>query len=248
MLKEYSLDIAYNPRVNFAFHQNAIPVINRLILTNNSAYELKNIKIMFNFFPLWANTFEKNIEFIPSNKNYILDAIPVTLNMDYLAKLSERVSGKFEIEIYAETSIHPENQLILKNEYPIDIFSFNEWTGHEILPEILAAFVTPNLYVINDILSRASDLLKQNTGSSSLNGYQLKNKKKVYEILNSIFNAVKELKIRYCNPPASFEKTGQKIRFADIIKKNTLATCMDLSLLFASIIEQSGLRPLILQK
>src|SRR5690606_35623849 len=48
------------------------------------------------------------------------------------------------------------------------------------------------------------------------------------------------------NPPASFERTGQRIRFCEQIMGARLATCLDLCLLFSALLEQSGLRPLIL--
>src|SRR5690606_20412917 len=78
------------------------------------------------------------------------------------------------------------------------------------------------------------------------NGYQAKSKKRVYEMLDCTFRAIREQGIRYSNPPASFENAGQRVRFCERIAQTKLATCLDLCLLFASVMEQLGLRPLVL--
>src|SRR3546814_5829719 len=46
-------------------------------------------------------------------------------------------------------------------------------------------------------------------------------------------------------PPASFERNGQKIRTPGEVLDNGIATCLDSAVLFASALEQIGLRPLI---
>ncbi|MBR4221284.1 MAG: DUF4011 domain-containing protein, partial [Victivallales bacterium] len=52
--------------------------------------------------------------------------------------------------------------------------------------------------------------------------------------------------IHYSNPAASFGVPGQRIRFADAIYTYRLGTCLDTTLLFASVMEQCGLHPVIL--
>jgi hypothetical protein len=114
------------------------------------------------------------------------------------------------------------------------------------LPEILAAFVLPNDPAVMEILRRAADLLKERTGRASLNGYQDKNRNRAWEQIAAIYKAVAELRINYINPPASFENSGQKVRFPSDIKAQQFGTCLDLALLFAACLEQAGLRPFIL--
>jgi hypothetical protein len=54
------------------------------------------------------------------------------------------------------------------------------------------------------------------------------------------------LGLRYISPPASFENTGQKIRFPSDIVGQRFGTCLELALLFAACCEQAGLHPLVL--
>ena len=130
--------------------------------------------------------------------------------------------------------------------YPLAIYAWDEWTGLTSLPEILCAFVTPNAGQIDTLLHEASTLLAARSDSSGLNGYQSKSPERVYQIVGSIYDALRARGIRYSNPPASFEQTGQRVRFIDRILESGFATCLDISLLFASLMEQAGLHPLIL--
>ena len=54
-----------------------------------------------------------------------------------------------------------------------------------------------------------------------------------------------EVRIRYVLPPASFEKSGQKVRGPSEILERRLGTCLDTSLFYAACLEQAGLQPLI---
>lgn len=233
-------------RVNFAFQQNAIPVIRRVEIRNESPEDLLDVVCRFAPKPEWAKPFERTIARIPGKSDFALTDIPVELSLEYLAALSDRVRGAIALEVFGRREGQGEATLLHSSTLPIEVFAFDEWTGLETLPEILAAFVTPNVAAVERLLSRAADFLGQRSESSSIDGYQSKSKKRVYQILDALFDAVREQGIRYSNPPASFESAGQRVRFGEQMLRSNLATCLDLSLLFAGAIEAAGLRPLVL--
>src|SRR3546814_21125086 len=70
-------------------------------------------------------------------------------------------------------------------------------------------------------------------------------RKRVWEIAAAIWAAAAQRRIAYSEPPASFERSGQRIRTPGEVLDNGLATCLDTAVLFASALEQIGLRPLI---
>jgi hypothetical protein len=86
----------------------------------------------------------------------------------------------------------------------------DEWWALSIR-ESIAAFVTSRARAIQDLMSEASDLLGQTTGSPSVQGYQ-GGADRAMTIAKAIYDAMGARNIRYINPPASFEGTGQKIR------------------------------------
>lgn len=246
-----SVNVDYSDRVNFAFQQNAIPVLRRLEIHNNTEEDWHNVSCHFSAQPGWAEPHSQEILHIPAGTTYTLTDIPLPLDIDYLTKLSERVRGVIRIELWVsekpiEGEDTPKSNKINEQNYPVDVYAYDEWTGLHTLPDILAAFVTPNLSVVEQLLSNTARLLDERTESSALDGYQANSKKRVYAILDAIFDSIREQSIRYSNPPASFEKTGQRVRFGTQIMQSKLATCLDLTLLFSSVIEQAGLNPIIL--
>ncbi len=245
------VQIDYSERINFAFQQNSIPILRRIEIQNNSEKDWHHVSCKWESKPEWGELHNVQIAHIPAGTAYILNDIPLKLDLDYLANLSERVRGEMHLAINASEKPvaqdeTPEQSNIYENSYPVDVYAHDEWTGLRSFPEILTAFVTPNLAVIEQLLSNTAQILGKRTSSSALDGYQAKSKKRVYEILEAIYDALREQAICYSNPPASFEQTGQRIRFGSQIMKSKLATCLDLSLLFAGLLEQAGLRPLIL--
>jgi len=244
------LEVDYADTINFAFQQNSIPVIRRLEIRNNTEKDWAEVSIRFEAKPLWAESKELKISRIPAGTAYSLTDVPLKLDLDYLAKLSERVRGELRLSVLAKEAESEkeavEAEQILEKILPIDVYASDEWTGLKCFPEILAAFVTPNLAVVEQLLSNTTQILGKRTPSSSLDGYQANSKKRVYEILDAIYSALREQGIAYSNPPASFEHTGQRIRFATQLLKSRLGTCLDLSLLFAGLLEQAGLHPLVL--
>ena len=51
--------------------------------------------------------------------------------------------------------------------------------------------------------------------------------------------------VTYVNPPASFEKSGQKVRSPSRVLEARMGTCLDLAVLAAAALEQCGLRPIV---
>jgi len=81
--------------------------------------------------------------------------------------------------------------------------------------------------------------------SSALDGYQSNDPKRAYMLTASIYAAIAGLGVHYAQPPASFEKNGQKIRRPNSIVDNGLATCLDTSVLFAAALEAAGLNSVV---
>ena len=247
-----AVQVDYSERVNFAFQQNSIPILRRIEIQNNTEKDWQNVSCRLDTQPGWAEPHHLKITQIPAGTAYTLTDIPLKLEIDYLAELSERVLGEIRMEIRAtvvaaEQDASPEEEEVLYEQtFSVKVYAHDEWTGLCSLPEILAAFVTPNLAVVEQLLSNTTHILGKRTSTSALDGYQANSKKRVYEIIDAVYDALREQSICYGNPAASFEMTGQRVRFGTRMLKSKLGTCLDLSLLFASILEQAGLHPLVL--
>ncbi|MEO6994613.1 MAG: DUF4011 domain-containing protein [Lacunisphaera sp.] len=234
-----SIAVTFDPAINYAFQQNAIPVVKELRFQNDGVAR-KDLVIRVSTEPAFAEPVESRLQSIEANGEYRVAPLDLKLSPDFLAGLNEKISGWLKTEVV-------ENETVLCSRTdPISLLARNEWCGLVSLPEILAAFILPNDPAVMTILDRASEILRESTGRAALNGYQDKNRKRAWEQIAALYKAVGELGIRYINPPASFETTGQKVRFPSDILAQRFGTCLDLSLLFAAVCEQVGLHPLVL--
>ena len=240
------LDLEHSPSVNFAFQQNAIPVVQRLVLRNESEERFANVVCTLSISPEVCPPITREIRELAPQSDLAITDLSFQLDFDALSAWSERVRGQITVSVEGAWHGGEIPQLLAEQQSPLSIYAWNEWTGLSTLPEILAAFVTPNADAITEMMDEASSLMASRTGKSALNGYQDKSKERVYQLIGALYDTVKGRGIRYSNPPASFEQTGQRVRFTDQILSSGFATCLDLSLLFASLMEQVGLRPLVL--
>jgi very-short-patch-repair endonuclease len=237
---EPELSLIYDHSINYAFQQNSIPIIKELRLQNNGI-KRRDVIVRFTTEPDFASPFEIRLQTLEPGEEFRQSPpeLKLKLSPDFLAGLHEKVAGWIKVEMIEGGTVV---QSIVEQ---ISLLARNEWCGMSSLPEILAAFVLPNDPTVTTILSRSSEILKEATGRSSLNAYQDKSRKRAWEQIAAIYKAISELGIRYIVAPASFEKTGQKLRLPSDIVSQRFGNCLDLSLLFAACCEQAGLRPFV---
>jgi very-short-patch-repair endonuclease len=234
-----TISLVYDQAINYAFQQNAIPVVKELRFCNN-ATPRKNLIIRVTTEPAFAELVEVRLQGIDAGGEFRVAPLDLKLSPDFLIKLSEKMSGWLKVEVVEGDSV------VCSRTEPISLLARNEWCGLVSLPEILAAFILPNDAAVMTILNRAAELLREHTGRSAFNGYQDKSRKRAWEQVAAIYRAVGELGIRYIVAPASFENTGQKVRSPTDILSQRFGNCLDLSLLFSACCEQVGLHPLVL--
>ena len=109
----------------------------------------------------------------------------------------------------------------------------SHWTGSNAARQLLAAFVRPNDPAVDQTLRVAASKLESAHKSSAVDGYESGRKERVWEIAEGIWAAMVSYRITYVLPPASFEKTGQKVRGPGDILKHRLGTCLDTSMVFS---------------
>ena len=235
----FSAELSYIPLFNLALQQNGMPIAYELKLANDTTDDLEDLKCRFTAAPEFISEKTLTVEKIKAGEKISLDKPELALDYNLLSQLSESVKGKIKLEISCA------NRLLFQQEYDFEAFAPDQWLGLEVMPELLAAFVTPNLDVVAHLQSSVADELKRATGSPDVQGYQA-DKKRVYEICAAIYRAIHNWGIRYSNPASSFGTPGQRIRFADAIYQYKLGTCLDTAILFASVMESCGLHPVIM--
>ena len=234
------VNLTYSPIINFAMQQNHVPAIRKLTIKNISENEIKNIQVQIIPEPDFAVVWNMKIDSIQKDEFLDIGAIDIKTITKYLAELTERIAGNFTLIIKAE------NDILFQEVYPIDILAYEQWNGVGILPEMLAAFITPNHPEIAKIVIRASEILQKWTGKPSFDEYQSLNPDRVKKQMAAIYEAIAEMNLVYCTVPASFEESGQRVRMCDTIFSQRMANCLDISLLYASCLEAVGIHPIII--
>ena len=233
------IEVEHDRTVNYAMQQNDVPVIKALRIRNESDDATRDLLVRITTEPAFAASWEGRVTAIKPGETFSLGVIDLPLSHDFLAGLTERVAGSLLVEVLQD------NTVLSTSTQRVDVLAYDEWNGLQSIPEILAAFVTPNHPVVESVLSDAAGILGIWTGNTAISGYQSRDPQRVAFTAAAIYTALQQRNIRYINPPASFEETGQKIRLPDRIQESRLATCLDLSVLTASCLEQAGLHPLV---
>ena len=127
----------------------------------------------------------------------------------------------------------------------INLLPPSHWGGVNSAPELLAAFVRPTDPSVDVILREASGKLAAAGRSDAMDGYRQGTKKRAWEITDAIWAALVSHAIAYVLPPKSFERSGQQVRSPSDILSRKVGTCLDLTLLYASCLEQAGLNPVL---
>lgn len=189
----------------------------------------------------------------------------VTLGNSYdedLSPISYKLDGEFLFEVREATpasfvfSILDGAEEIAYEEIPTEVFPPQLWSfadegelGSAAL--LLSTFVRPRDPSLDGLLTKARELkgtYKDSKGRSfgpTTSGYQGSDEEVVAEV-KALYEAVQSSGIHYSNPPGSEDWThGQLIRSNEEILNAKVATCLDSTVLFASLLENINIRPII---
>ena len=174
-----------------------------------------------------------------------LDNKPIrfeNLSLDFYSELLfqqiETVPAELKVRLLEEGT-----QQLCEVIWSLDFYSPSTWLLTDSTKETLAAFVQPNHPVLRGVLDEAVSILGKETKISALPGYQLP--QLVRPMVQSIYQALVNRKITYSDPPASWDLKGQRIRNPQTVLDEKVGTCLDTAVLFASLLEASGLHPVI---
>jgi len=176
--------------------------------------------------------------------------VPVELDADFFLEVREATNANFVFRlregeqeigsVEVSTLIYPPNLWMISGS---DSFGSSGL--------MLTTFVRPRDPNLDAILTRARQIkgsYSRSDGSPmspNTAGYQGTDEE-VFAEVRAIYEAVQELGIHYSNPPGSLDWTqGQLIRSNQEMLEAKAATCLDSTVLFASLLENINLRPLI---
>lgn len=226
-------------KVGFASHQNAVPVLRKLVLSNDTEVDQDDLSVELISSPPFLEPKTWRIDRMLHASSVRIADRDVKLHAAYLADITEGLRSDLTIRVRAG------DQVLSEASYAVELLARNEWGGAHAMPELLAAFCLPNDPAIDRVLKGASEVLRRAGKKNAIDGYTGQSRTRTWELASAIWSSVCGLSISYALPPASFELQGQKVRTPSLILDGGVATCLDTALLFAAALEQAGLNPLL---
>ena len=233
---KFDMDLMRHPELLYSMYSNGQEqLIGDVFVSNESGKALKNIQFEARFTSNILSPISVFLGDVPAGENISFEVDDPTIDVDKLEMLTE-------IETCTATyKLLVNGKVAAESTGRITICPYNQWNAALIL---LPAYMTPNHPNIISVLKNASKWMLVNGMNPSLEGYQ-SDAKRVEQMIGAVYNAVKESNIIYSNPPASFFGP-QRIRLCETVFEEKFATCMDMTILFASCLESFGLHPILI--
>ncbi len=237
--RQITVNVIFDSTLNFAMEQCGVPLVKSVKVTNLSTEPLNGLRFEIGLAPELGEPVRLAVPLLRGGEQVDLGVVDIRLPPGRLRGVLEAERVSLSWVLYGETGV------LLNQQADVRLLAYNEWVAASTAPTLLATFVTPNHPVIMQVLKLVRGYLATSTDDNSLNGYQSCSPQRVTKMVEALYTTFQDLGISYINPPASFEQTGQKIRLADVVLSDQMGTCIDLSMLIASCLEQMGLNPLL---
>ncbi len=235
-----SIELVHDPVICWAAEHCGIPLIRSCRITNVTGTLLVEAIAHIQLLPDLGEALLVPLPQLAAGETFDLGRIDYRLPPGSLRQVVELERAEFQIRIMKGS------ETIADYRSPVEVLPCHQWPGMRMPTGLLTSFITPNQPVVSQILKRTSDRLRQVEGSAAILGYQAKNPNSVRAQVVALIQTLQSLGLSYIGIPASFERSGQKVRFPDMILRDQMANCLDMTLLAAACLEQMELRPLVI--
>ena len=220
---------------------NIFSFIKRILIKNFTDKDVYNAYLHFNFHSESISIDDVPLACLQAHKITTVDSFNLIIDPKYLYDLSEVEALTVTVSLIGEA-----NETIESKSLDIRLLPIAQSAGEDFVPESIASFITPNDDEVQELANKAASIMEDKYHTSSFVGYQTHDPETVMHELDALYLAIQQAGIHYSNPPASFEKTFQRVRMPKDVISDKTATCLDFSLLFASLCEAVGLNPLLI--
>ncbi|MCB9539539.1 MAG: DUF4011 domain-containing protein [Myxococcales bacterium] len=227
------------PIAGLALQHVGVPLVASVTLINPTDDDWADLTLSLTVEPAFAEAATLRLSHLAAGTSHTFERPALALAPGFLAAQDERTEGRLIV-----TAATPERQ-VARTVAPVSVLPPAHWPGGWVLPELLAAWVRPNSKALPPLLRDAADRLARATERASLDGYQSRDPRRVWATAKALYEALQARGVKYINPPASFEQSGQKVRTPTQVIDEGLGTCLDLAVVLAALLEQCGLNAFV---
>ena len=242
------IEIQKRKSLNYAQIQNGIKTIQYIRITNDSQDDFGEAILKMECSPEFSKGAEVEIN-LGAGAHIEINSVDVEVMGDYLANLNEKVSGNLLLSVIGKVKNEDgenETKVLAETTSILELLPYNQWGGTQEMPEILASFVMPNHPEITSLVPVCAKQLEKWGKKPEITGYLTQDKNVAKYQAAAAYEVLKEQGIAYALSQASFEAVGQKIRTPDEIITQKIGNCLDLSCIYASLLEACGLNPIVI--
>lgn len=234
-----SVQVLHDRIFNYIAYINKSEFINEFKIKNTSESNLENIIVEISFRDELASNWVSQKISIEEGKQVSLDFERQKIQFDNrkLRSMTESYIDSFNVKITHE------EEVIFTQDYEFELLAYNQWLGVNYQPKLIASLVVPNNPKLIPIVKDASEILKG--WDQAFTAYQTDMKTDVKAQVKALYIALQKQGISYISAPPSFEESGQRVRLPNEVLDQKLGNCIELALLFASLLEYVGINPLI---
>ncbi len=249
-----SLTAGVSEVFNYALYINDISPVRGLQIRNPGPDPAAGVKLKITSASPIFEDYEEVLPDIPAGKPVALTDPVLAVRSSALAKLTESEKTQLTIRLVSpgeegDGAADKEDSPLLIGEKDtvragIRILAYDQQPGPDYIA-YLPAFIMPNHPVVPQLVREAADILASWDRSPSVDGYQSGDPNRVRELAAAAFEAIRARKIVYAPAPAGLWEAGQRVRTPEVVTEQHLGNCMDLTLLYAAVLEAMGLHPVL---
>ena len=225
--------IAY---ASIAYFRNGRSVIWKLSVTSDRA--LEDVRVEIFYAPDYVEPEVWHIGYLEAGASVPYRIKRVEYDAEELLNIRDEEQGCILVRVMNG------DEIVAEKKESFIWLAFNAWPGGDFYMEMLASFVLPEDRFVNAIVQDIRRIMKAD--DEGFPGYE--DESSVLAAVNAMWNALIQRKIKYNLPPKDSYRTegvGQRIRIPSIIQQEQCSTCLDSTLLIASILIRLGLNPLL---
>ncbi len=225
---------------SIALCQNKIDLIDSITLRNISDFNLKNLELEVTSSPEFFADFSARIGEISSGRYIRLSKIDLSVYTTALSYLSSSSSSTVTIRIKSQGEVLAE-----KNEQ-ILLLPYDTIPSVSLYPELVSPFVTPMQPEVKKIAENLHKYINSPIVPLNMDMWKNVNRDTAYEIISSVYFAIKDLRITYNISNLMIESKHCKVKLPESLLSYKNGNSLEISLLFASICEYIGFDPIII--
>ena len=232
------VEVDYSPCLNLAMALNNAQFVFRVQIHNGTGSPLSGCELSLTSPDDMFDEWSAGIGDLASGDVADICKMSIRLNAGLLEKVASARPGSMRLTLRAD------GKTAFSQNCEVNIVPANYLPAVMLNPALLAAYVLPTSAIVRQVQSDAMRILDAETGIAAFAGYA-DGEGTVGYVCEAVFRAIRNLGIRFATAPASLGLPGQKIRVPAEIMQYKLGNCLDLTLLFAAVLEECRLNTVV---